>query len=263
MSKGRSTLIFGLDAFGLTTTALRRLGARLVVVEIEIDIPPYVYPSRSELCRLLRMAPHQRRDLVRQWRKRKHAMLCKELPVAETTVLRFNRAPIGVRFTLPADRVDRLRRLRNASVIRIISVEGVKEKKQPSTPTRLYAVKGRVAFQIEGQTHGTQLCEERITVVAARSEPEARARVAGIMAGEHSPYLATSGHFLRWKFEGVSDVCECPDGQFDPKATEVYSRYRRRRVRPEYEWHPAPNKRLERTGGRAQRRTERSRPAVR
>jgi hypothetical protein len=262
MSKQRLTLISGLEKFGMSHAALRLLGKRPVTVEIEIDIPPYVYPSRPELCRLLRMAPHQRRDLVRQWRKRKHAMLCKELPVAETTVLRFNRAPIGVRFTLPADRVDRLRRLRNASVIRIISVEGVREKKQPSTATRLYAVKGLVAFQIEGQTHGTQLCEERITVVAARSESEARARVAGIMAGEHSPYLATSGRFLRWKFEGVSDVCECPDGQFDLKATEVFSRYRRRRVRPEDEWHPATNKRLDQTRNRAQQRTERSRPAV-
>ena len=63
-----------------------------------------------------------------------------------------------------------------------------------------------MVFQVEGQTQGTQLCEERITVVTARSEREARARAARTMAADSFPYLAMSGHFARWSFEGVTDV---------------------------------------------------------
>lgn len=156
--------------------------------------------------------------------------------------MKLNMASVGVRVTLPASSVERLRRLRNASSICICSIEGVRVKKSTSVRAQLYAVTGRMVFQVEGQTRGTQLCEERITVVTARSEREARARVAGIMATEGNPYLLMSGHFLRWSFEGVTDICECPDEKFSSKSTEVFYRYQRRRVRSENEWHPMPGK---------------------
>lgn len=245
MLKRRPTSIFGLEQFGMTPAALRRLGKRPVTVEVEIDIPPQVYPSRSELRRLLRIPPPKRRALVHQWRRQKYAALRKELSVGNVAVMKFNTDPIGVRFRLQANSVDHLRGLRNASVIRIRSIEGVRAKKSSPAGPRLYAVKGRMVFQSEGQTRGTQLCEERITVVTARSEREARARVAHIMAGEVSPFLSTSGHLLRWNFEGVTDVCECPDEEFASKGTEVFYRYLKRRVRPEHEWHPAPIKRMQ------------------
>ncbi len=257
----RLTRISRLDAFGLTPAALRRLGPRTVTVEIQIGVSPYVYPSRSELRRLLRMTPQQRRVLVHDWRVRKHAALCKELPVRDFTVTKFNRAPTGVRFTLRADQVDQLRRLRSADNISVLSVEGLKAWKDLVVPPRLYAVKGHMVFQVEGQVRGTQLREERLTVVVARSEREAKARVARIMTAGHAPFLATSGHFIRWSFEGVSDVCECPDEQFMPKGTEVYYSYRRRRVRPQYEWHPARKRKT--PPARANSRTRGARPQSR
>jgi len=250
MSKQRPTLISGLEQFGMSHAALRRLGMTPVTVEIVIGIPPYIYPSRSELGRLLRLAPSERRTLVRQWRSRKYAALRKEFPVDDVEVMKLNLAPVGVRVTVPARSVERLRWLRNASAISIRSIGGVRVKKSIPVRAHLYAVTGHMVFQVEGQTRGTQLCEERITVVTARSESEARARVARIMAAYSFPHLSTSGHFLRWSFEGVTDVCECPDENFSSKGTEVFYRYQRRRVRSEHEWHPAPNRQTQPTSAK-------------
>jgi hypothetical protein len=215
-----------------------------MAVEIEIGLPPYVYPSRAALRRLLRMDAAERRALVRQWRLRKHAALRKELPVEDMVITRWNRDPVGFRITLPAESFNRLRRLRHARLIKVHAIQGIRAKTSPTGP-RLYAVKGCMACQMEGQTRGTQLCEERITIVSARSKREARRRVARAMAAEANPYVSTSGHFLRWAFEGITDVCECPDSEFNSNGTEVFYQYQNRRVRRQHEWHPASNRRMQ------------------
>jgi Domain of unknown function (DUF4288) len=184
------------------------------------------------------MTPPERRVLVRQWRRNKYSALRKELQVGNVEVMKLNMAPVGVRLTLPARSIERLRRLRNVGSISICSIKGVRAKNSTQIRSRLYAVTGRMVFQVEGQTRGTQLCEERITIVTARSEHVARTRVARIMNAESSPYLSISGHFVRWGFEGIIDVCECPDENFSSKSTEVFYRYKKRRVNTKNEWHP-------------------------
>ena len=238
MSKQRPVFISGLKQFGLSLSGLRLLGARLVTVEIVIGLPPYIYPSRFELRRLLQFTPPERRTLVRQWRRSRYAALRKELPAKNVEVMKLNMDPVGVRLTLPARSIARLRRLRNADAITICSIKGLRVRKPTPEKTRLYAISGRMVFQVEGQTRGTQLCEDRITIMTARSEREARARVARIMNSESHPYLLPSGHFARWSFEGTTDVCECPDEKFSSRSTEVFYRYKKRRVNAKNEWHP-------------------------
>ncbi len=193
------------------------------------------------------MTPAERRALVHEWRTRKCLALRSELTEGTVTVKRFNRDPIGVFVTLPAQSIDRFRRLRHASgAIWLRAIAGRRAKKSSPAEPRLFAVQGRMVFQGEGQIRGTQLCEDRITAVVARSEREASARVARIMAKEQAPFLSTSGHFVRWYFEGITDVCECPDESFASSGTEIFYDYEKRRVRPEHEWHPAPSKRVRR-----------------
>ncbi len=184
------------------------------------------------------MNPPERRAHQRQWRRKRYAALRKELPVENLEVMKLNMAPVGVRLTLPAKFIERLRWLRNAGSIRICSIKGIRVRTPTSVRTRLYAVTGQMVFQVEDQTRGTLLCEERTTIVVARSERAARARVARIMSAESHPYLSISGHFVRWSFEGITDVCECPDDTFSSRSTEFFYRYKRRRVNTKNGWHP-------------------------
>lgn len=231
--------IVGLDRFGLTPGAFRRLGKRPVTVEVEIDNPPYIYPSRAIYRQLIRMSPGERSALARNWRRRRFVAMRREVSCEDAEEIKFNGNPVGLRMRMPAIEVERLRGMRTVATIRVRSIDGYRETPAPAGAPRLYAVKGHMTFQFEGQTNGTQLCEERITVLSARSEREARARVSRLMASEEDPFLSTSGHLQRWRFEGISDICECPDSTFDPRGTEVFYTYRNRRVRRESEWHPA------------------------
>jgi hypothetical protein len=237
--KRRKPWISGLDDFGLTQTGLRKLASRPVTVEVTTHIPPYVYPSSVQFRRLVRMTPKERGALVRQWRRKEHARLCREIPFEDYTVRRFNGAPIGVSLTVPASSVHMLFRLRHAESVRIIGITGLERRQPKEKISRLYAVKARFAFQAEGRRNGMQLYEDRIVVISATSEKEAEKRATRQFTSEGSPCLPTSGHFFRWAFEGVLDVCEAPDSEWNPQGTAVHYEYRRRRMRLESEWHPS------------------------
>ncbi len=236
MRKWRKPVISGLERFGLTRAALRRLGSRSVSAEVHIRIPPFVYPSMAEFRRLARKTPHERRSLVRRWRTREHQRLRREIPFATSEVMRFNGDPIGLRLTIAAQSVHKLLRLRHAGSIRIQRIAGMRPALGTRVSAQLYAVKARFGFQVESQRKGMQLYEDRIVVLSARSEKEARERAVRRFATEHSPYLSTSGHFLRWSFEGILDVCEAPDREFQAQGTEVYYSYRKRRFTRKHAW---------------------------
>lgn len=230
--------VSGLDDFGLTKRGLRGLGTRPVTVEISITVAPDVYPSPARFRELLKMPPQKRSNLVRLWQITKHRRLLQELPFREYEVIRFNSGPVGLRLTIPADSVHKLFRLRHAESIRIKTVSGRRRTETASEALRLYAVKARIAYQAEGLTKGLQLCEERIFLLTAKSEKDARRHATREFRREGSPSLTMSGHFHRWQFEKILDVCEPLETSFDPRGTEVYYTYRKRSMRPENEWHP-------------------------
>lgn len=238
MTRRRMPYVSGLDDFGLTKRGLRGLGTRPVTAEISIPVSPYVYPSSARFRELLKMPPQERRNLVRLWRITKHRRLLQELPFRKYEVIRFNSAPVGIRLTIPADSVHKLFHLRHAESIRIETVSGRRRTETANKEPRLYAVKARIVFQDEGMTKGLQICEERIFLLTAKSEKDARRRATREFRQEGSPSLTVSGHFHRWQFEKILDVCEPLETSFNPSGTEVYYTYRKRRMRPENEWHP-------------------------
>lgn len=238
----RRPWVWGLENYGLTKTSLREMGTRPVTAQIEIPIAPHVYPSLAQYRTLVELSPDKRRTLIREWREDKHRRLVRELPTREYETIRFNRAPVGVRVVLPANSIHRLFNLRHAESVRIEAIAGRKPRRTQTEKPRLFAVKARFSFQVEGQTKGTQLHEERIFVLVAKSETTAKRLATKTFRGEESPSLLVSGRYSRWHFEEILEVCESVDGEFNPRGTEVYYSYRSRRMRPENEWHPLRNR---------------------
>jgi hypothetical protein len=197
MTAQRQPWIWGLEQFGFSKRSLHALGARPVTVQISIPIAPQVYPSPAQYRRLLELSPQQRRESVRSWRVKEHGRLVRQLPTRDYETIRYNRAPVGVRLVIPASSVQKLFALRNAESVRIEAVAGRKPRVVAANGPRLYAVKARFVFQVEGQTKGTQLCEERVFALVARSEEHARRRAAAIFRAEESPSLLVSGRFAR------------------------------------------------------------------
>ncbi len=231
----------GLEEFGLTERQLGRLGSRPVTLEIYLHLPPHVYPSPAMLKKLLHLRPEGRREMVHNWRVEALRKLGSEISLRDYKVVRSGGNPFGLRLTLPASAVRELFRLRHASSICVQRIEGFKRHRRvrvTGDSARLYAVKGRFAFQWEGQRRGMQLCEERLFLVMAKSERDARRRAGREFRSDTFPALYRSGHFGRWAFEEIVDVCEPIDREFSSKGTEVYYQYKKRRMRRNYEWHP-------------------------
>ena len=242
MPNRRATGVSGLDEFGLTRRELRGLSSRKVLVEVILHLPPHMYPSRAMAKKLLLLKPEGRRQMVHRWRVDEFRKLRRDLPFGEYQVVRRGRDPIGVRMSLTASAVHELFRLRHAGHINILRIAGLKRRRSRSAlddSLRLYAVKAHFALQWEGQRRGTQLCEERIFVLKARSEKDAMLRAGREFRKETFPCLDSSGYFHRWAFEGIVDVCEPVEREFSAKGTEVYYRFEKRRIKRKHQWHPA------------------------
>ena len=236
MTKG--PWISGLDDFGFGKAQLRDLGETPVTVEVTIHVPPCTYPSSVQFRGLIRESPAERRALVHRWRVRAHARLGREIPFANLAAIYFNDDPIGFRFTVTAREVGRLFSLRHAESIRIKAIKGLRRKAMQAHNSRFYAVKARFAVQVEERTRGMQTYEDRILLVKATSESEAKKLAMREFREYETPALTTTGHFYRWGFEKVLGIYETFDNTVDPNGTEVYSELKQRRIKPEYEWHP-------------------------
>jgi len=239
--KRRGPRIGGLEAFGLTVEQLIELGSRPVTFEIRIAVPPDVYPSKARLRRLLRESPERRRALVHAWRVKEYDRLRGEVrfPTCSYEGLEFNGDPVGMVVTAPAATIPMLVQLKHAESVEVRGIPGRRAQRPRRQREGLYAVKARFVTQVEGQSTGLQEIEDRIVVVVASSRARAERQVGRVCAADQGVILLTSGHFRRRVFEGVLEVCEAPDAEFNPAGTEVYCEYKRRRLAGRGAWRPS------------------------
>jgi hypothetical protein len=226
---------------GLTTERLRRIGPRPAKLDVFLHLPPHFYPSPMLFRRLWRLTPAARRNEIHRWRQRQLEHLLLEQRFSGYKVLRRGRDPIGLRVIVPARAVVQLLKSKYAGHITVRSVTGLRPRaaqtRRAAASPRLYGVKALFPLQWEGQRRGMQLVESRIILMFARSEFEARRRVERQCSSDVFPTLNPTGHFYRWAFQGVVDVCESTDRSWAPTGTEAYYEIRNRRMKRAYEWH--------------------------
>jgi hypothetical protein len=99
-----------------------------------------------------------------------------------------------------------------------------------------FCVWGVIAIQIEGQVKGSLDLEDRLVLVKANGPEDAQRRLQRMWSMSAEPYMNTEGYLVRWQLISIRDVYALVDEAIDPRGTEVYSRLRRARMRPEYRW---------------------------
>jgi len=230
---------YELEQFGLTPTEFRRLGATPVDLEVHIPLPPDVYPGPARYRKLLAKSPEERRAGVHAWRVRQYERLCAKLTSYDIETHYFNGDPVGVRVTVPANRVRSIFDLNCVDRLKILRIKGgPRRRRVKRSDPRWFAVKGRFVMQDEGVTRGMQQYEDRILLVQARSFKDAERKAMREFRQYGYISQTTTGHFRRWIFETVLDVYKTCEDTIDPKGTEVWSEMKQRRMKPEYEWHP-------------------------
>ena len=121
----------------------------------------------------------------------------------------------------------------------ILRIEGKRRKRQIRSEPTWFAVKARFAIQDEDLTQGMQDYEDRILLVQARSFQDAERRAMREVCRYGMVLLTATGHFYRWTFEAILNIYETFIDEIDPNGMEVCSEMKKRRIKPEYEWHPA------------------------
>ena len=101
-----------------------------------------------------------------------------------------------------------------------------------------FCVCGVVAIQIEGQIKGSLDLEDRLVLVKAIDADDAQRRLRRMWTRYAEPYMNPDGYLVRWQLISIRDVYALFDEGIDPHGTEVYSKRRTVRMRPEYRWRP-------------------------
>lgn len=189
------------------------------------------------LSRIVRFAPRQRDALLRATLKRQFASLDRRFPDAALRSRDAKKGSWTLDGSLPANRISALASRREVASVSVDEVQG-RSKRRQRPQLGWWCVWGVVAVQVEGQRSGSVSIEDRFVLVRAYDEEDARRRLQPEWARYANPYLNPSGYLVRWQLLSVKDVYALYDDKLSPAGTEVYSRLRTVRMKPEYRWLP-------------------------
>jgi hypothetical protein len=219
--------VHGLARFGLTPTALTRLGRRTVRLSLQLR-------GRS-VREVVDLTPRRRMAAIRASLTRQLGQLRGAFPELEFVSRGGADASWTVDVAARADQAGELARRRGVTAVYVDSIEGRRARTQ--RPSRVwFSVWAIIAVQIEGRRKGMGTVEDRLVLVKAFSAAEAENRVRRKTNRETKPYLNSDGELVRWQLVSVKDVFELFDDVVDPDGTEVYSKLRSTRMRPELSW---------------------------
>ena len=220
--------------YGLTYPQFLKLNKKVKIV-INLKYPKYE--------KFYIYSPEDRRKKINEVLKREYDSLVKILPNKDLKKNVFKKGIISVEAELLSSCVKLLENRKFIESIRIEKIDGLKKKKKKEKREKLwYAVRANFSIQIEGFKGGLHQYEDRIIIVKAYDHEDAE-KVAEKEFKEYcgEPYLNTDLRMVRWQYEKITDVFELLSvykDKFEHSGTEVYAKFRMRKLKPEFEWHP-------------------------
>jgi hypothetical protein len=220
------------NAFGLSSAAdIEQLDGLPVSVEV------FLYPDSVD--DLYPLAPGERRRKLALWFKETFERINAELALTHVNIQPRHERYRPFACDVAADALLKLLHQPGVQSVDVTAVHGITPRR-PHRRKRLtwYAIEARFAIQIEDQTTGSQGYEDRIVLVKAYDEKDAKDRLQDEFAEYASPYLNGDCELVRFQFEAVLDVCQPWFEKLDPNGTEVFFRWGQRKMQPEHVWHP-------------------------
>ena len=229
--------IIGLDAFGLTHAALLRLGQRHVHLSIQL--------TGERVAKLWHLQPKQRDAMLRETLAKQLNHLRRDFPAVEFVSRGKHKPSWTIDAVVPANQVAALASRRYVKHLMIATIEGRRQRFRRSG-LAWFCVWGVVALQIEGQIKGSLDLEDRLVLVKANDADDAQRRLQRMWTRYAEAYMNPDGYLVRWQLISIRDVNALFDQTIDPRGTEVYSKLRTVRMRPEYRWRPEKRARHQR-----------------
>ncbi|HEY1303623.1 MAG TPA: DUF4288 domain-containing protein [Vicinamibacterales bacterium] len=230
--------IIGLDSFGLTRAALLRLGPRPVHLSIQL--------TGETVAKLWHLQPKQRDATLRETLAKQLNHLRRDFPAVKFVSRGKHKPSWTIDAVVPANQLAALASRPYVKDVMIDTIEGRRQRFRRSG-LAWFCVWGVIAIQIEGQTKGSLDLEDRLVLVKANDTDDAQRRLHRLWTRHAEPYMNPDGYLVRWQLISIRDVYQLFDQAIDPRGTEVYSKLRKVRMRPEYRWRPEKRARVHRT----------------
>jgi hypothetical protein len=220
--------LLGWEEFGLRSVqSLASLGSRRVTVNVYWSTPP--------LKALIPLTPRERRRLVSKTHQENLRKFFASAPGA--------RRILGQKglLSLTAETLTRIPRIKGLGPIWIDSIQGLHRRKVPvRKEIQTFSVKVRLAEEIAGKLRGVQHVDERTVSVRGRDKQDAVRKVERHFAHSaySSVYALPSGAPVRWRFEGIVDVCRVVVDPLRDGVTTLWMEGSRRKIKPGTGWNP-------------------------
>jgi hypothetical protein len=190
---------------------------------------------------VIQLAPRERiRQIDAQYR-RAYQRLVALLPGTSFTRLGSRNRPTGLAASLPLAQLPPLAQQPFVSEVTIEAIEGLTCQEIASEPS-FWCIQARFAVQIENKTTGMQMYEDRLLVIRALTEEEAKQKLLPSFEAYAEPYLNSAGLLVRWQFERFTDsYCfdiQDVDAFLSEHGVEVFSTLNNRRLRAGMDWQP-------------------------
>lgn len=225
----KTPCVLGLDTFGLSLPALSRLGSRKVRCAVQL--------AGKTAIQLWHHAPQRRDSLLRQALTQQLMRLQRDFEGMEFISRGKHEPSWTIDTCMPARRVVEVAAKSYVKNVMVDTIEGRRPKIVRPT-LGWFCVWGVVAIQVEGQSDGFLDLEDRLVIVRAYSADDAQRRLESFWDEYAEPYMNPEGALVRWQLMSVQDVYALHDSSISPHGTEVYSRLRKARLRPEHRWSP-------------------------
>jgi hypothetical protein len=225
-------ILKGVADYDLSFEEFFKLKDRTILVEVIISN----WPEKE----FFKFRPHIRRRKRGEWYRDAYKKITKSWPSNILKKLGSNRIPIGFQSKMKIFELPKVPMNECINSIKIINIEDMPKKRlRKKREKTFYAVKARFVQQVEGMTKGLQRYEDRIVIVKAFDFKDAERRVLKEFNEYEDTFLCNNAFtMVRWKFEEILDIYDVLEEDIDSKGTEVYSEFKYRRMKPEYEWHP-------------------------
>jgi hypothetical protein len=221
-----------LEPWGLSQADLSTL-PQLASVRVNLTYPGYQA--------VIQLAPRERVKQIDAHYRQAYQQLVSLLPVTLFTRIGSRVRPTGLAASLSLNQLSLLAQQSFVRDITIEAIEGLTPKETALEPSFWY-LRARFAVQIENETKGMQTYEDRLLVIKAFTEEEAKQRLLPSFETYAEPYLNSAGLLVRWQFETFIDsYCtsvQSADAFLSEQGVEVFSTLNNRRLRAEMEWKP-------------------------
>lgn len=221
-----------LEPWGLSQADLSTL-PQLASVRVHLTYPGYQA--------VIQLAPRERVKQIDAHYRQAYQQLVSLLSVTSFTRLGSRNRPTGLAASLPLGQLPLLVQQLFVSDVTIEAIEGLTPKEAVLEPS-FWCIQARFAIQIENETKGMQKYEDRLLVIKAFTEEEAKQKLLPSFEAYAEPYLNSAGLLVRWQFETFIDsYCtdiQSVDAFLSEQGVEVFSTLNNRRLRTGMEWQP-------------------------